>query len=493
MKKINMFLLALLLGVAFISGGVWADEGEGETGSKIVVGVMPFVSDEVNTRGVLARDVLSQVLANSKRVAAIKQDIIDDSIKNLNTDTSALDNVKTVAEVGQRAGAQYMLIGKVVKVGQKNKTRGKGFLFARTRETTLSANAELNVKVIDVNASKIVMDLSGYGSARELHSTKKGIGLSFGGLLGGIANAVEAAGNIKASTMKTESANEAAVADAAFDLGNKVKSELAGEYVAIRAVKDKDNIEINADSSAGVNEEDLYLVYLDGAEKRDKNGILTDREKLPVAVVKVDRIHRGYSVAKSVSSGGDASLIRKGDKTEPISKERSKELTSGKKFIKERPKTPSVAYSALFNKNAGPVSVSPRETVTTQGLDTQSTPKQASSALSPSTLSPAAPNRLLENSSTDPSKVIATYPLAPGEVNTRRIAHLNASKLKGQKAYDKYVELANSYSGDYLAAYQAGKLAQQLKKDDDAKVWYDKALTVNSNYKPAQDAREKMK
>ena len=490
MKKIDAFLwvllLAFLLSAVFMSGGAWADGDEEEAGGKIVVAVMPFVGDKEDTRGAIAREVFSQVLANSRKIAAIKQDIIDNSVRDLRSGTSALDDVNTAAEIGRRAGAQYVLSGKVTKVDQKNKTRGKGFLFGRTRETTLSASAELNVKVIDVDAGKIVMDLSGYGSARELYSTKKGLGVSFGGIVGAIANVAEAAGNIKASTMKTESANEAAVADAAFDLANKVKSELAGEYVSIRAVKDKDNIEINADSSAGVNEEDLYLVYLDGAEKRDKNGVFTDREKLPVAVVKVDRIHRGYSVAKSVSAGGDASLIQRGDKTEPISSGRSKELSAGKKFIKKRPKTSSPTYAALLKKNDNPNPANPNPTLRQEPAPVPNLGAQVSQA-------PIAAGRSLENKSTDPSKVIATYSIASGEANTRRIAHLNARKLNGQKAYDKYCELANSYSGDYLAAYQAGEAARGLKQNDDAKMWYDKALAINPHYEPAQDAKNKMK
>jgi tetratricopeptide (TPR) repeat protein len=100
---------------------------------------------------------------------------------------------------------------------------------------------------------------------------------------------------------------------------------------------------------------------------------------------------------------------------------------------------------------------------------------------------------VFENTSTDPVKVIPTYGLPTGEANTRRIAHINAQKLRGQKAYDMYVELANSHGGDYLAAYQAGEAARKLRKNDDAKVWYDKALAINPNYKPAQDARKKMK
>jgi curli biogenesis system outer membrane secretion channel CsgG len=94
-----------------------------------------------------------------------------------------------------------------------------------------------------------------------------------------------------------------------------------------------------------------------------------------------------------------------------------------------------------------------------------------------------------ENKSTDPAKVIATFPIDEGDKNLRRIGHLNAQKLTGQKAYKAYIELVNSYSGDYLAAYQAGEEARKLKKIDEALKWYDQALSINPSYEPAQRAK----
>ena len=105
-----------------------------------------------------------------------------------------------------------------------------------------------------------------------------------------------------------------------------------------------------------------------------------------------------------------------------------------------------------------------------------------------------------ENESTDPAKVVATYALSTGDKNIRRVAHLNAQKLSNsrraqevQQGYDAYVELTNSYGGDYLAAYQAGEVARKQKKQDDALAWYDKALAINPNYKPALDAAARLR
>ena len=88
--------------------------------------------------------------------------------------------------------------------------------------------------------------------------------------------------------------------------------------------------------------------------------------------------------------------------------------------------------------------------------------------------------------------MIETYSLSAGEKNIRRIQHINAQRLEGQQAYDAYVELVGSYRGDYLAAFQAGEMARELERNDDAITWYNRALEINPNYEPAQLARAKM-
>ncbi|MBQ4468748.1 MAG: hypothetical protein II917_01220 [Synergistaceae bacterium] len=80
-----------------------------------------------------------------------------------------------------------------------------------------------------------------------------------------------------------------------------------------------------------------------------------------------------------------------------------------------------------------------------------------------------------------------------GELNARRIAHINANKLsnKKQRAYKKFVELAESYDGDYLAAFRAGELAKSMRQNKDARRWFERALEINPDYVPAQRALER--
>jgi tetratricopeptide (TPR) repeat protein len=493
MKKINAILLALVLAVACANNTVWGAEGQGEGADKIVVGVMPFGTDVKETkddksaeiteaREKIAREAVIQFLAKSRAIAVLEADVIDNAVEAVGADPSKEAGVREAVEAGRHAGAQYMILGKVMKISQRNIV-GKDVGFLSTSYTTsVTASAQLNMEIIDVNIGKVLMRLPGYGIGRTEISSK-----AVGGLLivGGLLEAVQ---DLSADSKQDEQAKLEAISDASADLANKIKGELAGEYIYIRAIKGKDNIEIDADSTVGMDKKDLYLIYLDGAEKRDKDGVLTESERTPLAVVTVTGIHKGYSVAKIVPSGGDVKLIRKGDKISPISRAGARELSAGKKFAKDRPKETksSGAYGTLFDKDSVPASLSPL----VSPVNAAETPTEARSLPAPAS---TASSRPPENKSTDPAKVVATYSLPSGEANTRRIAHLNANTLKGQKAYDKYVELANSYDGDYLAAYQAGRLAQQLKKNDDAKTWYDKALAINPDYEPALSARKKMK
>lgn len=113
------------------------------------------------------------------------------------------------------------------------------------------------------------------------------------------------------------------------------------------------------------------------------------------------------------------------------------------------------------------------------------------------TPAPATPapttDRVLENESTDPAVVIATYNLTPGERNMRRIAHLNAQNSRtNQEAFDAFVALVESYNGDYLAAFRAGERAQRMRNNDDARTWFNRALSINPNYRPAINALERL-
>ena len=180
-------------------------------------------------------------------------------------------------------------------------------------------------------------------------------------------------------------------------------------------------------------------------------------------------------MARGVKEGGDTSLIRRGDKIAPISASEARELAKRKEFPRSRPR------AALGSD--------------IEGLDAalRTSPSPADDYTPAPAPKPAPVNTAnFENKSTDPAKVIASYGLPSGQANTLRVAHINARRLRGANAYRKYVELANSNSSDYLAAYKAGETAFSMGKRPEARQWFETALRINPNYEPAKNALNRM-
>lgn len=95
-----------------------------------------------------------------------------------------------------------------------------------------------------------------------------------------------------------------------------------------------------------------------------------------------------------------------------------------------------------------------------------------------------------ENYSTNPEDVIPTYGLDEKRTENLINAHNRFWRTSNKRAaYQRFTSLFNDNANDYLAAYRAGILAQQLGMRDDAKAWFETALDINPNYEPAQKAK----
>jgi curli biogenesis system outer membrane secretion channel CsgG len=430
---------------------------------RIRIGILPF---DNKAKGInveqadIITDVFTRELVQSKQLAIFERTQLQKIGEEQRFEQSALVEQSTAIEVGKIAGVQYILLGSITQFEKKASGAAVyGVVFASDQ-----AAVTIEMRIIDVTTSEVRLALRAEG-------TSKNDSVGF------------LSGNVSFVEGKFSGGEASAIADAVATLAHDVRTTLGGESShVIAATGDDIAIDVTAPRE-GI----LYLVYSDGRRLTDMEGNLIGMDKVPIAVIKVIDVNTGHSIATVVPNGGDKNLIQRGDKVEPISPEKAKQLANGKKFVTSRPKGQSGTFESIFGKDSGAASPS-QESLPT--LYSSKSGSEQNSSIPAS--APAASNRPLENISTDPRKVIPTYNLSPGEANIRRITHLNARKLDGKKAYDQYIELVNSYGGDYLAAYQAGEAARKLRKGDDARTWYNKSIQINPNYKPAQEALKKI-
>ncbi|MDR1649492.1 MAG: CsgG/HfaB family protein [Synergistaceae bacterium] len=461
-----------IISIAFcFSVSIFMVTADAAVGDKIRIGILSFESkakdiskEQANT----ITDIFTYLLSQSRTLAVFERNQLAAIGREQKLGASGLIDPNTAVKIGKLVGLQYILLGSVTQLDKRGSVAGAYGIVVGSEQTT----ATIDMRIIDVETSEVAVALRANGSSKN-----DIFGIVF---------------NEHASYMNANfsGAEQRAIVDAVNKLGHDVKSALGDEVSHVIDVT-SDGITLDI---AAAGEGSLFLIYAEGKEIIDLEGNVVGRNKTPIAVVKVRDVNVGHSIADVVPNGGDKNLVRRGDGAEPISPEKAKQLFGGKKFAKSRPKGQSGTFETfLANENVSP-SAPAREPQHASNFDRAETKLAAPASASRSPVpSSAVSSRSFENVSTDPAKVIPTYGLAGGEANTRRIAHLGAQKLSGKKAYDKYVELAQSYSGDYLAAYQAGKFAQQMKQKDGARSWYEKSLAINPEYRPAQDALKKIK
>jgi hypothetical protein len=360
---------------------------------------------------------------------------------------SGLVDTKMAVELGKLAGLQYMLLGSVTGFNNETSESFSSSIDSWTRKVRVT----LDARVVDVTTGEVVLTLSESRTAEKTNSrykTKYGVSGS--------------SGYPDSGGVRTE-----AIESAASRLAARLRSELGEQPYVI--AQNGNKVHISLGVNQGVRSGNQYLVYADGAAVRDPfGGTVLDQGKVPIAIIKVSVPQGDFSVCDILDERAGPGSIQPRYKLVSLSDRDARRMRGEwEKARKERAKNPPPKETWVESIGGG-----------NSSSRTPSSPRQSS--------------RPLENQSTDPSKVISTYSLSSGEANVRRIAHVNAQKLSGKRAYDQYVELANSYSGDYLAAYQAGRIAQQLKRNDDARTWYDKALGINPEYKPAQSSRQRL-
>ena len=421
---------------------------QADASEKVRVGVMKFQSSAADVETVKAStigDIFTQMLALDESISVMGYDQLATIATEHKIAISGYVPKDTIIEVGKLADCRYIITGTVTEFKMKASISGVWMVATEKQE----ASAAADLRVIDVQTGETVLATSESGRAAQSGSFVSVYGVGSGSYE---LNGMEAG----------------AISELTSKLSLQARETISGNTAKVTSVAAK-QVTIDLGTMGGARKDALYKIY---TGKRDRNQNL--------AVVKVTDAKSDYSTAVlAEKNSGNLSLVRKGDKIYPTNADELKKLMKGKSFVKSRP-------AEKLDLDSKPDDIlSPSTTTPAATLPTTSDSEVATTSGTAGEF---------ENESTDPAKVIPTYGLPSGEANVRRIAHTNAAKLgdKSKKAYDKYVELAESVDVDYLAAYRAGVIAKNLGKKADAKKWLDKALEINPNYEPAKQAKENL-
>lgn len=452
MKFLKILLLVMI--VVLISSPSFAEE------EVIRVGVLRFESkadgiSQSNAESIT--DELTRMLTSSYSIAIIDRENIEAIAREHRMNLAGLIDPRTAAQLGRAANIQYLITGAItgfeITEGTDVKdTTGLLGLFIdkdtarnlgpQAVEKTENAELTLDVRVIDVNTHETVLAMAETGKATRRSTATRDI------ITGSSAS------------INHISLRDSAVSDAVAKIGARIKEAVSGEYPEVLRVSGE-NIYVGLGATSGVKVGNLYKISLEGEEITDRRGKVLGRETTLVAIVRIEDVKNDYSVARVIKRGGKSSNVRRGDRVEKTSGDEAETLIRRKAISDRRPRK-EVSDSDFEDKE----------------LDNKE----------PS-ISPA--SRSLENSSTDPARVIPTYGLPVGEAKAREELHRKLQRAeKNQNAYNHYVEMTKTYAGDYLAMYQAGLIAQSMGRKNDAVQWFDKALSVNPQYEPAIHAKE---
>lgn len=455
MRKI---ISALVLAVMVLSLASCA-----EADDVVRLGVMSFANrsnglSNVQVDGIM--DVFIRVLANSPSVAVIERDRLGALAREHNLSMSGVVDPNMAVTVGRLAGCEYILLGAVTKFNKNSKATGFGGLFA---ELKTDVQVTIDVRVLDTKTGEVVLSVSETGRA-----SKKSSAVS----VGGVKQAEDSAGGLE----------DEAIQDAVTKLGQRVLEATVGEYMQVLSGGSSE-ITLSVGATAGAHNGSMYRVFAEGSEVLDMRGRVIGRKTKTIAIVQVTEVQNEFSMARVVKNGGNPSLIRRGDKISPISPSEAQSIIKKKEIATSRPTASSLESGGDVDSRLSDIAGNQTESYA------PSEPEQSYSQ-SVGASSFGGYSSGLEDSSTNPERVVPTYSLAEGEKKARITLHKNLQRAgKTRNTYNRYAEMYRTYSGDYLAAYQAGVVAQALGMRSEAAQWFDRALSANPNYIPAQDAK----
>ncbi len=290
-----------------------------DTGQPLRMGIIQFLSrtkDVSADQAAAIGDVLARMLTSSKRLTIIERDQMDAIAAEHQMSTSGAFTDDTALAVGKIAGCQYMLFGAVTSYQQSVSTTDI-WLWGKT---DYYASTTIDVRIVDVNTTKVVLSLSESGSTRQ-----SGTKFNFYGM-----NNQE--------NMDFRGLAAGAIADASSRLSYKVLYALTGESAQVLKTSKKD-VTINTGAVNGAQMGGMYRVYIEGEQIRGMNDEVLGRRENNIAVVKITGVQREFSTAQLAhKQAGSIANIKRGDKIFPVSASELKKMIDNKEFPKKRPK-----------------------------------------------------------------------------------------------------------------------------------------------------------
>lgn len=434
----------------------------------IRIGVMRFDSKAEGISEAEASsltDLFSRMLSDSDKIAVLERDRLEAIVREQQLSLSDVIDPATAAKVGKLAGCQYILLGAVTGIEEREFIDGRyidPLAVAKRREmigkiggkaglvlaglelltTIVDADKEnvvtetyevvtdVDARIVDVASSQITATFTEQGSAaqsdvvtQDMDGDLKGVEASYGSL------------------------QSRAIASAAASLSHKIREALTGEQVQISSV-DGLEIIINRGTDSGVQAGDLFCVYSEGQSYGDTE-----------AIISVTDVQADFSTAEIAKSITDPYSPATGYRLEAVSQG---DFQRGIWHIK--------------NQRRAQAAEKERETISLEALADGSGKKKR-----------------FEVSSTDTKKVIKSYGLDAKKEKALIDAHLKASKESStKKKYESYKRLSDADVDDFLAAYNAGQHALKLSRYAEARELASKALFVNPRYRPARALIEKI-
>ena len=432
----------------------------------IRIGVLKFGSKVGNIADKDASaitDLFTRFLASSGKIAVIERDRIEAIAREHRLNLSGMIAPSTAAQIGKLASCKYILRGAITEAQEDESSSGSlitprryntnpniyntkagqvlaglellGMIIDAVQEQkdnvvteTYEMTAAIDVQLIDVETSSIVMAFVEQGSATQSTVLTQ-----------------DKDGYTKGVEVDYGGLQSRAIASATANLSHKLRGALTGEYTQISSVNDGEII-INRGASSGVQIGDLFCIYPEGKSASDTE-----------AIISVKDVQDAFSTAEVVKSITNSYSPAIGSRLEPVL---YKDFQKGIWHVKNHKRR------TAHNK----------QDTSLEDLADNSRAR-----------------RRLETSSTDAKKVIKSYGLKAQAEKALIDAHAKAAKMNNtKKKYEAYASLSEANANDYLASYNAGRYAFELKFYTQAREWAEKSLYINPDYKPAQALVEKI-